>query len=247
MDPNFIYLILIPLFSKYILKENIYKHQIFSLIISIFPAIFIFISTLLESNNSEILFLPYQITTAIIYSLIIVLIKFLMDKYYISPYKILLFIGVGSTILNIIINIIYSLIVFKDLLIITQSFNFPNPLLFSFYIIMILVIGFFYQILMCLAIFYFPPSLIIITDIIFFMIYFLMIEGKFGNLNDFKGYFELFGYIIILIFVLIYNEIIICNFWGLNKDTKKYILERQREESNSLEQDDNIYENEEEE
>ena len=170
-----------------------------------------------------------------------------MDKYYISPYKILLFIGVGSTILNIIINIIYSLIVFKDLLIITQSFIFPNPLLFSFYIIMILVIGFFYQILMCVAIFYFPPSLIIITDIIFFMIYFLMIEGKFGNLNDFKGYFELFGYIIILIFVLIYNEIIICNFWGLNKDTKKYILERQREESNSLEQDDNIYENEEEE
>ena len=69
LDPNFIYLIFVPLFSKYILKENIYKHQIFSLIISIFPAIFIFISTLLESNNSEILFLPYQITTAIFIAL----------------------------------------------------------------------------------------------------------------------------------------------------------------------------------
>ena len=45
---------------------------------------------------------------------------------------------------------------------------------------------------------------------------------------------------------MIYNEIIICNFWGLNKNTKKYIFERQKDEINSINIDDNNYEIEEE-
>ena len=39
------------------------------------------------------------------------------------------------------------------------------------------------------------------------------------------------GNIILLFAVLVYNEIIICNFWDLDKNTTKSIKERQEEEN----------------
>ena len=40
------------------------------------------------------------------------------------------------------------------------------------------------------------------------------------------------GNIILLFSSLVYNEIIICNFWDLNINTKKFIKEREKEEKN---------------
>ena len=42
------------------------------------------------------------------------------------------------------------------------------------------------------------------------------------------------GYFLVLFSSLIYNEIIILNFYGLNKNTKKYLEEKQREEFSSI-------------
>ena len=39
---------------------------------------------------------------------------------------------------------------------------------------------------------------------------------------------------ILLFGILVYNEIIICNFWGLNYNTKKFIEQRQNIEKNLL-------------
>ena len=47
------------------------------------------------------------------------------------------------------------------------------------------------------------------------------------------------GYLIVLFASLIYNEIIIFNFWGLSKDTKKFVEERLKEESNDLRKTEN--------
>ena len=47
------------------------------------------------------------------------------------------------------------------------------------------------------------------------------------------------GYLIVLFSSLIYNEIIICNFYDLNKDTKKCLEERQTEELISLRETEN--------
>ena len=237
-DQIITYLIFFPLFSKFILKEKIYKHQFFSLIISFITSILILISTIiLEINGIKIFLLIIKIISGIILSLIMVLIKLLIDNYYISPYKIFLIIGIGSSILIIIINIIYSLIIYKDLSFITNSFNFPSN--FYFYIIMIIIIDFSLDASTCLAIFYFSPNLLMISYIIFYIIYFFY-DYDSENSNKFFKYCEIIGYIIIFIFSLIYNEIIICNFWDLNKNTKKYIFKREKEEDiNIIEINDN--------
>ena len=51
--------------------------------------------------------------------------------------------------------------------------------------------------------------------------------------------FYIIGYSIALLSSLIYNEIIICNFYGFNKNTKKYLEERQNEEIISLRETEN--------
>ena len=47
------------------------------------------------------------------------------------------------------------------------------------------------------------------------------------------------GFLIVLFASLIYNEIIIFNFWNLNKDTKKFIEERLDEESKDIRKTEN--------
>ena len=42
------------------------------------------------------------------------------------------------------------------------------------------------------------------------------------------------GYFLVFFSSLIYNEIIILNFYGLNKNTKKYLEEKQKEEFSSI-------------
>jgi hypothetical protein len=51
--------------------------------------------------------------------------------------------------------------------------------------------------------------------------------------------FNASGYLISLISSLIYNEIIILNFCGFNKYTKKYILKRQQKETYLLRDTEN--------
>ena len=88
-------------------------------------------------------------------------------------------------------------------------------------------------------VFYFSPTLFMITDIISpFLSWIILsiINGeKFINII-----FNIIGYSIVLFSSFIYNEIIIFNFFDLNKNTKKYLDERQREEllSISLSQSD---------
>ena len=142
LDSIIIYLILIPLLSKLILKEKIYNHHILSLIISIIASVLILVPTIQVLEKNDILLIVIELFTSNIHCLILVLIKYLTDKYYISPYKILLFISIGSTILIIISNIIYSLIVYGNLSFLINSFYFPNTLDFCFYIIMLIILGF---------------------------------------------------------------------------------------------------------
>ena len=71
------------------------------------------------------------------------------------------------------------------------------------------------------------------TQIVFALVFWIKdaFEGK-GEINDII--FNSIGYLLLLFAILINHEIIILNFWELNKYTKKYISERQEEEKNSI-------------
>ena len=102
-----------------------------------------------------------------------------------------------------------------------------NKLKIGIYIIFYNLFQLLQQLFVFLALFYFSPTLLIITDIIAPFLSWIALGIKFNE------YFKMpdvvlypIGYIIVIFSSLIYNEIIIFNFYGLNKDTKKFVNER---------------------
>ena len=103
------------------------------------------------------------------YSLFLVIIKYLIEKYYISPLKISLLFGTLGLLINIIGYVIYSLIKYHDFSYFKYCFDFSeedNIVKMSIYIVLISLFSLILQFLTLLALFYFSPTLIIVTDVI---------------------------------------------------------------------------------
>ena len=235
---NFLF---VPLFSKFILKENIYKHQYFSLIISIIGIIFILIPVCLVLSTGDIVANICNFINGILYSLFLVIIKYLIEKFYISPLKIGFLIGIISLFINCIGYIIYSLIKYNDLSYFIDCFDLSqeeNKLKISIYIILSILFSIIFQLLTLLALFYFSPSLVIITDALDpFLCWIVDIIMDGGEIPDVVLY--PIGYTLLLFSALIFNEIIIFNFCGLNKNTKKFVNERINSEMEKIQKNMN--------
>ena len=237
-DQRMFFLFFIPLFSKIILKDEINSHQILSLLISFIGMIFIFVPNFLEIETNDIIINILSFIAAVGFSLFLVLVKLLTHNYYLSPYLCLLFLGLFSLIATVIYYLLYSLILNDDLSIITNSFDFSEiKLSVLFYTLGVLLFGTLLQDFTILVVFYFSPTLLMVTDIISPMLtWIVLVSGGETLLNNiFYG----IGYLTVLFGSLIYNEIIICNFYGLNKNTKKCLEERQRKESALLRKTEN--------
>ena len=225
----------ISIFSKFILKNNIFKHQYLSLLIAFVGLVLLFIPIALIITKDDIIINICIFITSIGYALFLVLIKYLMIKYYLSPYLCSLYIGIISTALNIIGFMIYSLIHKGNLGIIKDNFNFEdvsNKTKLIIFFILNFISASILQTLSNLVIYYFTPTLLMVTDsispMLFWMILVMPYETKTLNIV-----FYLLGYIITLFASLIYNEIIIFNFWDLNENTNKYIDQRGKNELNT--------------
>ena len=76
----------------------------------------------------------------------------------------------------------------------------------------------------------------IISPILAWLIEVVIYKNRNGTLEIILN---IIGYTIVLFFSLVYNEIIICNCFGLNRKTKKYLERKQREEFSSIIDNDN--------
>ena len=241
------YIFFIPLFSKYILKENIYKHQYLSLIISLFGIIFLIIPICLVFEKDDIIPNLLNIIRASFYSLALILIKYLYEKYYISPFISSLLFGIICILITCLIFTIYSYIEYHDLSYFNDCLDFSqseNKVKIIVYLILSFIFALFLQIFALLVIIYFSPVILIVTDIISPMLYWIVETIQDGYSMPHVIIIPI-GYIITLFSSLIYNEIIILNFWDLNENTKKYVEQRQNIESmelvkceNNIKQDD---------
>ena len=230
------YFFFIPLFSKFILKQNIFKHQYFSLLLAIIGNIFLFIPVCLVFKKEDIIPNILNFITGIIYPLFLVIIKFISEKYYISPLKIGLLIGIITIFIHFILYTIYSLIVYKDLTFFKDSFDFnpiENKFKISVYIILFILFNITLNLLTLLALFYFSPTLIMITDIISpFLLWIAKTIKDGGKINELI--LNSIGYVIVIFSAFIYNEIIILNFCGLNKNTKTFVNQRLKKELDEI-------------
>jgi len=232
------FLLFLPIFSKIILKDELFRHQILSLFISIIGIILLFISLILIEKEISILINILIAISIIGYSIFFILIKHLTHKYYLSPYLCLLYIGFSGLIILLIGGIIYYSIN-ND-----SDNNFMSifggeSLKSIIYLILSFCFSLILNVLTFLVIFYFSPTLLMITDIINPIISWIMslFTDKEGH-TSIEIILNSIGYFLVLFSSLIYNEIIIFNFFGLNGNTKKYLEIKQREELNSIIDDD---------
>ena len=170
-----------------------------------------------------------------LYSLYLVLVKYMSEKRLYSPFLLLLLIGTISTIITVIGYIIYSAATVGDLRYVTNIFNCRDDMYVcfgNFYdkIIIYFLINAVLQILIYLVCYYFSPEVFAISDIISPYLSFLskVIEGK--EKTVLKIVLNSIGYIIIILCSFIYNEIIVCNFCNLNENTWKAIVKKANEE-----------------
>ena len=235
------FLFFIPFFSKITLKISIFKHQILSIFIGSIGLILLFIPVILVIEKEDTIINVCMFVSSIGYSNFLVLLKYLMNRFYFSPYLCLFFLGIFSIILNTIGFMIVSLLKYQNLSLIIDNFTFENidnPVKLILYLCATFISASFLQIFSNLVIYYFSPILLMVTDSISPMLLWIFLilpeEEKAINIV-----FNASGYLISLISSLIYNEIIILNFCGFNKYTKKYILKRQQKETYLLRDTEN--------
>ena len=241
IEKRLYYLFFISIFSKLILKSEIYRHQILSLSIALIGIILLIFPASKKIKKNEIIINICNIFSGIFYSLFLVLIKYLTHKYYISPLLCLLLVGCFSIIITFIGFSIYSLIKRNDFSYLTKNFKTSEDKkdkTFYIYGSLSLFFSSLLQIFSFLVVYYFSPILLVVTDIISPMLSWILISIQEGETKS-NIIFNTSGYFLELISAFIYNEIIICNFFQLNKYTKKYIVERQNKEFSEIKMTEN--------
>ena len=145
-----------------------------------------------------------------------------------SVFLLLLYQGILCTIYTIIIFSVISLIAKGDFTYITNIFNCneENYICVSklyikiiFYFILNTVL----QALIFLVVYIFSPELFAISDIFSPLFSFIAQWIQEKEKNGIKIFLYVLGYLIIALGAFIYNEIIVCNFCGLNQNTWKAI------------------------
>ena len=226
--------------SRLIIGEKINSHQIFSSIIIIVSTIIIVVLFLIKDNISNMIFLNIIliIVVTFFYSLFNTLEKKYFRMYMASPYHFMFMMGAMALTL-ILLYEIFTVIIF--------GFNCSfNGVFYQFYkncekheylyillFIADIITAFIWLAGIQLTVYFFTPCHFIISESI------SQIISTFLNntIADFSIGEKVITYILFIIIIfatLIYNEVVIINFFSLNKNTKKYINLRQLKETENL-------------
>ena len=237
LEKRLYFLFFFCLINIFMFKKPIYSHQKFSLGIGfigmaiIFTVFFFY----LDYARYEYIYDVLLFFGSFLYSLYLVLVKYMAETKYYSPFLLLLLIGTFSTVFTVIGYIIYSFVTVNDLRYVTNIFHCRDDMYVCFgnyydKIICYFLINAVLQVLIFLVCYYFSPEVFAISDIISPYLSFIskVIEKK--NTDILNIILNSIGYIIIILCSFVYNEIIVCNFCGLNENTWKAIDKKANED-----------------
>ena len=237
LEKRLYFLFFFCLINIFMFKKPIYSHQKFSLGIGfigmaiIFTVFFFY----LDYARYEYIYDVLLFFGSFLYSLYLVLVKYMAEKKYYSPFLLLLLIGTFSTVITVIGYMIYSFVTVNDLRYVTNIFHCRDDMYVCFgnyydKIICYFLINAVLQVLIFLVCYYFSPEVFAISDIISPYLSFIskVIEKK--NNDILNIILNSVGYIIIILCSFVYNEIIVCNFCGLNENTWKAIDQKAKED-----------------
>lgn len=220
----------IGLFSYFILKIELYRHQYFSIIMIILFGIGLNIIEYKKTHKIDIYEIIGKIIGEIFFSALMVTNKYNMMETFSSPYEICFLEGIIGTILWVISLSIIILIGSKidsDLLDIKkyyQNLDFSIDLLIA---LTTIIRGFIYNLFILLTCNAYNPNFVLIIVIIHEAYPFLLFNEKF--FLNVAGFITL---LFILLMVLVFLEIIQLNFCQLSKYTRKNIGNRANSEIN---------------
>ena len=229
------------IFSNVILKIEIYKHQLISLIIITLSLIgILFIEIMHFKNNIEYLKTIFSVIYFIIiygfYSLFDVLVKRHFNIYFDFPYHLMFFVGIFSILLitpyELITYFFFNEKNFAIGGIIKEMINrFTESKINILWFFFDILNGFFWLAGIMLILYYFTPCHFFVSDALSHLLttclHWILGHKEF----DWQPkWIYITIYSVIFLFSLIYNEIIIINVAPMRKNTIKYIRKRQRSE-----------------
>ena len=240
LEKRLYFLFFFTLINLFLFKKQIYSHQILSLVIAFIGMAVIFVAFFYEQFNkpkNNYMF-EYDIILLIgsmFYSLYLVLFKYVTDNMSMSPFLCMLLIGILSTVFTIIGYAVFSYIKEESLIYVNFFSCGDNPDPYTNYvcvqnfygkIIVYTLLNTLLQVLIFLLVYYFSPEIFAISDIIspFFSYITNCIEGKITQKISLVS--SIIAYVIIILISFVYNEIIVCNFCGLNKNTWNAIQQK---------------------
>ena len=234
IEKRIYFLFFISIFNIPILKIPIYNHRGLSLAIASLGLGFLILAYIFANKYYCIDIDILLFVGSIFYSLYLVLVKYLTQNMGISPFLCLLLIGIISSLMDIIGFGILSIIINNDLSYlyksILETFNKKFLISLLYFIDMSIL-----QVFIVLTVYYFSPAVFALSDIISPLL--SWIQKCIERGSDIKEgrktiYYTMntLGYLIVLLAALIYNELIICHFFGFDKYTKSSIEERGKNE-----------------
>ena len=233
LEKRLYFLFFFCLINIFLFKKPFYRHQKFALAIAfvgmvmIFALFFIYLNT----SNYDYIYDVLLFFGSFLYSLYLVLVKYMSENKGYSPFLLLFLIGIISTAATVIGFLILSHVRLGNINYVSNIFHCRQDIFVCFgnlygYIIGYFLINAVLQILIFLVCYYFSPEVFAISDIISPFLSCITNIAKGKEKIVVKIVFDIIGYIIITIGSFIYNEIIVCNFWDLNKNTWKSIVKK---------------------
>ena len=221
----------IVLFNKLLLKKQILRHQVFSLIIIFIGFISLNSFIFFEIPSEDKWINVVSFIASFFYSIIYSFLEYLHKKYEIKIYFIYFVVSIFSLIFSFSAYIIYSRIKYGDFSYFKDALYFFRHRIETKYYIMytfFVISGIATEIFVSYSIYYFSLTHFFIASFISPIL--LFIEKNINREKD-KNHIiivSIIVFIIELFAILIYNEIIVLNFCELNKHTIKGINDREK-------------------
>ena len=227
--------------SMLILKQKLYFHNFVSMgiIAVLLIVLFIMTTVCIEDKNSIWKSFIYYLFYIILFILYDVLKKKYMNMFFNTPYFMMLVIGIFGCVFVLIYDFIAFLIdnnkeeVAKGF---RENINDAGK---AFALILDLIIHFIWNLGLWLTIYYLTPCHIFMSEYISEYIYYIQDVNNPPNPKFYKTHnvviFSIFAFINFCC-CLVFNEVVILNFFNLDHNTKKRIQERQRHESRQTNQ-----------
>ena len=233
LEKRLYFLFFFCLINIFLFKKPFYRHQKFSLSIAFVGMVIIFalFFIYLNKSNYDYIYDVLLFFGSFLYSLYLVLVKYMSENKGYSPFLLLFLIGIISTAATVVGFLILSHVRLGNINYVSNIFHCRPDIFVCFgnlygYIIGYFLINAVLQILIFLVCYYFSPEVFAISDIISPFLSCITNIAKGKEKIVVKIVFDIIGYIIITIGSFIYNEIIVCNFWDLNKNTWKSIVKK---------------------